>query len=190
MWSISLPKTPSTAPNALPSASALLSTSHPLTERVVHTLRERNLRLVLAESCTSGWLAASLGTVPGVSAWFCGSSVTYREDTKIRWLGVSDEVLREQSAVSALTTQAMARGVLRRTPEADLGLAITGHLGPGAPPRWDGQIYLCLAIRTSSHGSFALFQHGCRLSGDLRTERQREAAERAWTFLLRSLGDA
>ena len=43
---------------------------------VYQALQQRNLKLVLAESCTSGFAAAMLAGVPGVSGYFCGSAVT------------------------------------------------------------------------------------------------------------------
>ncbi len=94
------------------------------------------VRLVLAESCTGGTLSGALMQVPGVSKVFCGSAVTYREDTKVNWLGVRPETLRLHSAVSAETTEEMARGVLWATPEADIGFAVTGHYGPKHRPTW------------------------------------------------------
>jgi nicotinamide mononucleotide (NMN) deamidase PncC len=42
----------------------------------------------------------------------------------------------------------MAAGVLRMTPEADWAASITGHLGPQAPPEFDGIVYICIARRT------------------------------------------
>ena len=50
--------------------------------------RRRANALVLAESCTGGLAAAALATIPGISRWFCGSAVTYRDQTKIDWLAV------------------------------------------------------------------------------------------------------
>ena len=41
----------------------------------------------------------------------------------------------------------MAGRVLEKTPEADLGISVTGHLGPDAPPQLDGHVYVALAWR-------------------------------------------
>ena len=111
-------------------------------------LRDRGDRLVLAESCTAGLVAAELGQIPGISEYLCGSMVVYRTPTKTAWLGVSSEVLKDPAIgpVSALVTLTLAEAVLEKTPEATLAAAITGHLGPGAPTEKDGQVY-CVVIR-------------------------------------------
>ncbi|MFK7818115.1 MAG: CinA family protein [Planctomycetaceae bacterium] len=105
-------------------------------------LAERNRRIVFAESCTAGLVSATLAGVPGISAYHCGSAVTYRNDTKARWLGVSEQTLQTVGAVSRETAMEMAAGVLKNTPEADVGISVTGHLGPNAPAELDGVIWI------------------------------------------------
>ncbi len=99
-------------------------------KRTVKLLHLRQERLVLAESCSGGALAALLTEVPDVSKAFCGSQVVYRERSKRAWLGVSAADLKRHSAVSREVSEAMVRGILRRTPEATIAGAITGYLGP------------------------------------------------------------
>ena len=132
-------------------------------------------RVDLAESCTAGLAAAALGSVPGVSQWFCGSAVTYREATKTAWLDVDPGVIEVDTAVSGPVADRMAGGVLRATPEADLAAAIVGHLGPQAPVPLDGCIFLAIADRFG--GSITIRQQGTRtLKTATRPARQREAA--------------
>ncbi len=99
-------------------------------QQVAKLLSDTGQRIVLAESCTAGMVSAALGMIPGISNHLCGSSVTYREETKMRWLGISADLLQAKSAVSREVTEAMAVAVLQRTPEAHCSAAITGHLGP------------------------------------------------------------
>ncbi len=108
-------------------------------------LAARGVRVVFAESCTAGLASAVLATVPGVSQWHCGSAVTYREATKSSWLGVPPELIAQWGVVSEPVARQMALGVLRATPEADVAVAITGHLGPHAPVELDGVVYLAAA---------------------------------------------
>lgn len=146
-----------------------------LAEQLVQRLAETGTRVVFAESCTGGLIAAELAKVPGVSEYLCGSAVTYREDTKARWLGVSREDIEQQTAVSSPVASQMARGVLRNTPEASLAASITGHLGPDAPPELDGIVYLGIAWRDEDGrltDAASRHQLGCTE----RQERQREAA--------------
>ncbi|MCA9159342.1 MAG: CinA family protein, partial [Planctomycetales bacterium] len=56
-------------------------------------LASEQCRLVLVESCTAGRVAATLGELPGISQWLCGSLVVYRNASKSAWLGVPDSLL-------------------------------------------------------------------------------------------------
>ncbi|MHB0957446.1 MAG: CinA family protein [Pirellulaceae bacterium] len=110
-------------------------------------LAATGLRLVLAESCTGGLAAATLAAIPGISRWFCGSAVTYRDQTKIDWLDVAVSDLARVSAISREVAGQMAVGVLQLTSEADVAVSITGHLGPQAPANADGMIWVGVARR-------------------------------------------
>lgn len=110
-------------------------------------LANHDEKLVLAESCTGGLVATLLTSLPGISEYFCGSTVVYRWDTKMKWLGVQPETLEKYTDVSCETAEEMARGVLNHTPEATLSASITGHLGPNAPQQQDGLICIGVARR-------------------------------------------
>jgi PncC family amidohydrolase len=116
------------------------------------SLRRFEHRLVLAESCTAGLVAAELGGIPGVSNCLCGSLVVYRNDSKIRWAGIEPAVLEDPNVgpVSDVVTAALAQSALQRTPEATLSGAITGHLGPGSPEHLDGIVYCAVAVRNKT----------------------------------------
>ena len=114
---------------------------------LIEKLRKRKMRFVLAESCTGGLAAARITGISGASEVFCGSMVTYRESVKSKWLGVSEEMLSQHSAVSAEVTLVMARAALKVTSEASLAAAITGHLGPNAPEELDGILFAAVLCR-------------------------------------------
>lgn len=134
-------------------------------------------RVVFAESCTAGQVAATLAAVPGISQFLCGSAVTYRNGTKATWLHVPCLALDRYGAVSLVVANRMAVGVLENTPEADLSLSITGHLGPGAPNNQDGLVYVGAALRDRVHrGVIARGVQTFRLASGDRVQRQREAA--------------
>jgi nicotinamide-nucleotide amidase len=94
----------------------------------------------LAESLTGGLAASRLVNVPGASAWFRGSVVSYASEVKFDVLGVP-----KGPVVSEAAAMAMAEGA-RRVLGADVGLAITGVAGPdeqdGRPP---GTVFVGLA---------------------------------------------
>ncbi len=151
-------------------------------------LMETGRRLVLAESCTAGLVAASLGRVPGVSRHLCGSLVTYREASKTSWLGIPPPVLLRHTAVSESVARLMACGALTATPEADLAASITGHLGPDAPPEQDGLIFVGVAERQPDTGDISVVKvRRCRLISNSRLLRQREAALCLLALLLEHL---
>jgi len=111
-------------------------------------LRKHQARLVLAESCTGGLVAAALTQFPGISEYFCGSCVVYRDDTKRRWLNASRKILKTKTSVSREMSDELALKTLQKTPEADLCVAVTGHLGPDAPEELDGIIYISAVWRS------------------------------------------
>lgn len=120
---------------------------HELAQRAAESLARNGRQLVLAESCTAGLVAATLGGVPGVSRHLCGSAVVYQEATKSAWLDVPESLLASAGAVSAEVAAALASGALARTPHADLAAAVTGHLGPHAPAYLDGVVYVAMEFR-------------------------------------------
>ena len=146
-------------------------------------LADSKQRIVLAESCTAGMAAAVLGGCPGISAWLCGSVVTYRAATKCQWLGVDQELIKQFSAESANTTQAMALAALEKTPEADFAVAITGHLGPQAPVTLDGKVFMAIVFRES--GEVIPFE--IRLKQTERKKRQLESAAYLLSFAAQAL---
>jgi nicotinamide-nucleotide amidase len=159
-----------------------------LCDEVAALLVRTGRRLVLAESCTAGLVSASLAAVPGISRHHCGSAVTYRDGTKTQWLGVPGELLQLHSAVSDVVTQSMATNVLQRTPEADIAVAVTGHLGPDAPPEQDGRVFIAVAVRSASPVGIRITASVafCLAATD-RVSRQREATGRVLECLRQSL---
>lgn len=86
-------------------------------------------RVAVAESCTGGLVTAAITEIPGSSAMFEASFVTYSNEAKIKLLGVSSDVLETFGSVSVAVAWGMARGALEAT-NADVAVAITGIAGP------------------------------------------------------------
>jgi nicotinamide-nucleotide amidase len=99
-------------------------------ERLQAICLERGLTVATAESCTGGLIAKLLTDIAGSSGYFRGGVVAYANETKMRLLGVAEEVLAAHGAVSAQVARAMAEGALAAT-GADLAVAVTGVSGPG-----------------------------------------------------------
>ncbi|MEW8328410.1 MAG: nicotinamide-nucleotide amidohydrolase family protein [Candidatus Thiodiazotropha sp.] len=98
--------------------------------RCADALRRLGYRLVVAESCTGGWLAKVLTDLPGSSDWFDRGFVTYSNQAKQRMLGVSPATLEQQGAVSEACVIEMTQGALNES-GADVAIAISGIAGPG-----------------------------------------------------------
>ena len=97
----------------------------PLAVEAGQALLAAGLRVVTAESCTGGGLAAALTDVPGSSQWFERGYVTYSNAAKIQELGVDRAVLEQHGAVSAEVARQMAVGALQAS-GTDVVVAITG----------------------------------------------------------------
>jgi nicotinamide-nucleotide amidase len=101
--------------------------------------------LALAESCTGGLVSSLLTEAPGASAFLQCSAVVYANRAKQDILGVTEEILERDGAVSEACALAMAQGVRQRA-GSDLALAITGIAGPegGSEQKPVGTVYLAL----------------------------------------------
>ena len=99
-------------------------------ESLLSLYRQAGLRLATAESCTGGLVAALLTEVPGSSDVVERGFVTYSNEAKMEMLGVSQETLAAQGAVSRETAEEMALGAQARS-RADVAVSITGIAGPG-----------------------------------------------------------
>lgn len=100
-----------------------------LARRVVEENAAAGRKIVLAESCTGGLVAAALTEIPGSSAVLDRSYVTYSNEAKLSELGVALDLLEAFGAVSVACVYAMVQGALERS-EADVAVAISGIAGP------------------------------------------------------------
>ncbi len=114
-------------------------------EAVVPLLKENNLTVAFAESCTAGLVAKRLTDIPGASGVFHHGVVTYANEVKEKTLGVRHETLETFGAVSEETALEMARGI-RNVSCADIGVSVTGFAGPGSDEegKAPGLIYTAL----------------------------------------------
>ena len=83
-----------------------------------------------AESCTGGLISSLFTSIPGSSEYYLGSVTSYANSVKSGVLGVPEEIIRENGAVSEECVKAMAEGV-RRITGSDFSVATSGIAGPG-----------------------------------------------------------
>ena len=126
-----------------------------LEEEVVALLREKNLMITTAESCTGGLVAATLVNVPGVSEYLKEAYITYSDEAKEKLLGVDPEIIETYTVVSRETAEAMAEGGAKAA-DSNICVSVTGIAGPdgGSLDQPVGLVYI-----------------GCTLNGETSAKR-------------------
>lgn len=102
----------------------------PIQEVIAKLLLEKKQTMTTAESCTGGYIAHLITSIPGSSIWYNGSVVAYAYAAKEDFLGVSHETLITKGAVSEEVVLQMAEGARIRM-KADYAIATSGIMGPG-----------------------------------------------------------
>jgi nicotinamide-nucleotide amidase len=117
-----------------------------LEEIVGQLLKENQQTLSLAESCTGGYISHRITRIGGSSSYFVGSAITYSNEAKVHFLGVSPEIIERHGAVSRETALAMSKGI-REQSGSTYGLSVTGIAGPtgGTPEKPIGTVWISIA---------------------------------------------
>ncbi|GAB3510003.1 competence/damage-inducible protein A [Emticicia fontis] len=110
-------------------------------------LNSKGKTVSAAESCTGGFISHLFTKVPGSSAYFMGSVVSYDNSVKINVLGVKPETIAEHGAVSEETVTQMAEGA-RKLMKTDYAIATSGVAGPdgGTPEKPVGTLWIACAM--------------------------------------------
>lgn len=111
-------------------------------------LKNYDLKLTTAESCTGGLLAGTFLNVPGASAVYEEGYITYANRAKRELLGVKKKTLKKHGAVSPQTAKQMAKGAAF-VAGADVAISVTGIAGPdgGSDEKPVGLVYVgCYAL--------------------------------------------
>lgn len=124
-----------------------------LPEVIQEMMIARKSSLGTAESCTGGAIAAMLTAIPGASAYFQGSTVTYSNALKMKVLGVSKSSLETYGAVSEAVVREMAEG-LRKLYGVDYSISVSGVAGPdgGSEEKPVGTVWIGIG---TPQGTFA-----------------------------------
>ncbi|NBH83936.1 competence/damage-inducible protein A [bacterium C-53] len=119
---------------------------------VIDLLKENDLTLTTAESCTGGLFTARIVNVPGASEVLKEGFITYSNKAKRKYLGVKKSSLMKYGAVSERVAEEMARGACFFT-KADVCVSITGIAGPDGETEGKpvGLVYIgcCICGRTT-----------------------------------------
>ena len=119
-----------------------------LERAAVEYLKQKQLTLVCAESCTGGLIAKRITDVSGASSVLLASIVTYSNEAKMKLVGVKEETLRKYGAVSKETAREMAKGA-REALGSDVAVSVTGIAGPlgGTPEKPVGTVYVGISTK-------------------------------------------
>ena len=152
-----------------------------LEEIIGKILNEKHATLATAESCTGGYIAHLITSIPGSSAWFKGSVVAYANEVKEKILGVNPESIFKFGAVSKQVVTEMAISLQSRF-NADYVIATSGIAGPdgGTPEKPVGTTWIAIATPDDVFASHYLF-------GDSRERNIRRTALQAMNLLRKKL---
>lgn len=108
-------------------------------------LKDHNLTVSTAESCTGGYIAHLITSIAGSSAYYNGSIISYADQVKVSSLGVSQKTLDTYGAVSRETVTEMAEGI-RKALSTDCAIAVSGIAGPdgGTPDKPVGTVWIAV----------------------------------------------
>lgn len=149
--------------------------------KLIEILKEENLIITTAESCTGGLIASKLVDVSGASSVFERGYITYSEKAKVEELGVSEESIKAYGVVSEDVAREMAIGVARKT-GADVSISITGIAGPdgGTKEKPVGLVYIACFVKGNDYVLKQIFSRS-------REEIRENAANEAISFTLKML---
>ena len=150
-----------------------------LTEKIIQKLTQKKQTISFAESCTGGRIAAAFTAISGASEVLHGACVTYSNDIKHQWLGVSNEVLANYGAVSEPCVAQMLEGIQKMT-GSDYAIAVSGIAGPtgGTEFKPVGTVYI--GIKTP----FDQEVHHCHFNGS-----REEVQEQSTRFAIEKIAE-
>ncbi|BBP43317.1 CinA family protein [Thiosulfativibrio zosterae] len=123
-------------------------TMEALVAKVGEALKNHNVMIVTAESCTGGMIAEALTSIAGSTAWFDRAYITYSYESKREMLGVKETTIQKKGAISQECVEEMAIGGLQNS-HAKVCVACSGIAGPGGgtPDKPVGTVWISWAMQ-------------------------------------------
>ncbi len=149
--------------------------------KIVELLKEKNMTISTAESCTGGLIAASIVNVPGCSAVFNQGFITYANEAKVKYLGVDVQTIEKYGVVSEEVVMQMAKGCAVES-NSDVSVVTSGIAGPdgGTKEKPVGLVWMAAYV------SGNLFTHKEIFSGN-REEVRNQAKDAALKLLIENI---
>lgn len=113
---------------------------------VAELLRSSKKTVSTAESCTGGYISHLLTSIPGSSAYYIGSIVSYAYEIKENELQISKDILKKNGAVSQIVVEQMAQAI-RQKYKTDYAISTSGIAGPtgGTEEKPVGTVWIAVA---------------------------------------------
>lgn len=156
----------------------------PVEELLVQKLTKKQWHIACAESCTGGMVASRIVNVDGASGVLDVSFVTYANEAKIKYLGVSPATIADHGVVSEEVVAEMAAGVAKEA-GAEVGIAISGIAGPGGGTEKKPVGMVCFGFYVNGK----ITTMTCRFGNPGRNIVRNVSAEHALNTALRLLSD-
>jgi nicotinamide-nucleotide amidase len=113
-------------------------------------LLSKNLKIGTAESCTGGYLSHQITSVPGSSSYYEGSIISYSNEIKSNILNIDPNIIKSHGAVSQEVVEKMVAGLVSML-NTDIGVAVSGIMGPGGGTKEKPLGLVWIACGTESH---------------------------------------
>ena len=132
---------------------------------LIRLLTKKKLKISFAESCTGGLLSSSITAINGASKVFNLGLITYSNQSKIKILKVSNNIIKKYGAVSHECCSAMVKN-LSRISKANINVSITGIAGPngGSKQKPVGLVYIGIKRGNKTQINKYLFKSKSRSS--------------------------
>ena len=101
-----------------------------LSKKLLRNCFSKQIKLLIAESCTGGLLSANITRIAGASDVFSYGFICYSDESKKKFLNVKNETLNSYGAVSYETVKQMLEGLCYQAKSKTLTIAISGVAGP------------------------------------------------------------
>lgn len=147
--------------NSIFSNDVISSEDKSISEVLGEALKEHELTVASAESCTGGNIAHRITQIPGSSAYFMGSVVSYSNDVKAQVLDVSRDDIARYGAVSRQVVESMAEGVSRLM-RSECAIATSGIAGPDGGTKFKPVGTVWIAVKYKEQ----LVAECCHFEGD------------------------
>ncbi len=122
-------------------------------------LIDKKATIATVESCTGGKIAHLLAAIPGASAYFKGSVVSYATQSKIEVLGIEKKLIEENSVVSEAVAKQMVLAA-KNIFKTDYAIATTGNAGPSKGDSDADLGVVFIAIATPNEVKIERFEFG------------------------------